>query len=222
MDKKHVVWVGFFFLAMSLAAQKADDKIVFPGFGLGTSSSDADAMSGSYLRTTSGSTFKNAESESSSAYNIGAMFDYFIIDRLAVTVGLYYESSPVKYTYPRRSAAYDLELTGEFAFLTIPAGAHYFFTDWFFLGGGFYIGLPVRDDFEVELGPASGSTELQTNNDFGLFLDIGGNFAIRENGSILVGLRYKRGLAKVYDKEDIITDIKMRSFMLNLAYGIKL
>jgi opacity protein-like surface antigen len=225
-NKRYVLCGVFFFLAMSIAAQKAGEKIIFLGFGFGSSFSGADAISGSDLGTMmnppSSTYWNNADSETSFAYNIGAMFDYFPIDKLALTVGLYYEHTPVKYTYPKRTLSYDFEFTGNFSFLTIPAGVHYFFTDWFFLGGGLYFGLPVNDDVEIELGPASGSLELQTNNDIGLFLDIGGNFAVTENGSVLVSLRYKYGLTKVYDKYDMITNIKMRTFMINVAYGIKL
>jgi hypothetical protein len=225
MNKKVVLGGVFFFMALALCAQKAGDKIIFPGFGLGISSSDAEAWSGRDVGDavlSDPTLFNDADSENSFAYSIGVMFDYFIIDKLALTAGLYYECLPVKYTYPKRSAAYDLEFSGELISLTIPAGAHYFFTDWFFLGGGLYFGLPVSDDVETKFGPNSASSELQTNNDIGLFLDIGCNFAITESGSILASLRYKYGLTKVYDEDDIITDIKMRTFMVNLAYGIKL
>jgi hypothetical protein len=150
------------------------------------------------------------------------MVDYFIIDRLAITIGLYYEHSPVKYTYPKRSSIYDLEITGDFSFLTIPAGVHYFFTGWFFAGGGFYFGSTLNEEFEIKYGPISASDKFQTNNDLGMFFDVGGNFAITEKASILASLRYKHGLSKVYDRDDIITNIKMRAFMINAAYGIKL
>ncbi len=63
--------------------------------------------------------------------------------------------------------------------------------------------------------------KLKTNNDLGLFFDLGLNFNVSENGNLLTYIRYKRGITDVYDEEDIITNIKMRSILLNIAYGIK-
>jgi hypothetical protein len=99
---------------------------------------------------------------------------------------------------------------------------HYFFTNWVFLGGGFYAGLPLSDDFELAYGSSTESVNIEITSDIGFFIDAGFNFELTNGNSILLGLRYKRGLTEIYDKDDMITHIKMRTFLFNAAYGIKL
>jgi hypothetical protein len=214
-------------ICISLEAQKAGDKILFAGFGLGATVSDFEYVVGSdvgYYMFGNSTLFNNAEESTDGglAYNIGVMYDYFVFDRFSVTFGLSYDSNPVSYKYPKRTAANDLEIDIKFAFITIPVGVHYYFFDHLLVGGGMYLGIPVRDDFEMKYGSAKASDELTTNNDFGMFFDLGYNFDITEQHNILLSMRYKHGFSKVYSDDDMITNIKLSTlYILQLAYGYK-
>jgi len=224
MLKKIVCLVIILFGSTSLFAFTAGEKIIYPGFGIGISGGDADAVYGSALGAGlfgDATLFKDAESEMSFAYSIGAMFDYFIIDNLSITTGLSYDKTPYKFKYPRNTALNDLEISMDFAFITIPIGIHYYYDELLLVGGGFYYGIITSDDSEIKAGSYKEDVKLKTNNDLGLFFDLGLNFNVSENGNLLTYIRYKRGITDVYDEEDIITNIKMRSILLNIAYGIK-
>ncbi len=224
MLKKLVCLVIILFGSTSLFAFTAGEKIIYPGFGIGISSGDAKGISGSDMGVLMGgnsSLFKNGENDVSFAYSIGAMFDYFMTDSLALTSGLSYDRSPYKLTYPKNTATEDLEFTVDFAFLTVPIGFHYYYENFLLIGGGFYFGKTISDDSELKYGSTKEDVKLETKNDIGLFLDLGLNFELSETNNILAYVRYKRGLSNVYDEEDVVTDIKMRTLTLNLAYGIK-
>jgi hypothetical protein len=211
----------------SLNAQKAGDKILFAGFGFGVSTADFEYIVGSdvgYYMFGNSTLFNDIEEsdEGDLAYSIGVMYDYFVFDKFSVTVGLSYDNNPLSYKYPKRTASNDLEINMKFAFITIPLGVHYYFFEHLLFGGGLYLGIPVRDDFEVKYGYSKASDELPTDNDIGMFFDLGYNFNINDQHNILLSMRYKHGLSKVYSDDDMITNIKIRTlYILQVAYGYK-
>lgn len=221
-----VVMVG---ASLSLEAQKAGDKLLFPGFGFGASISSFEYHSGdevgNTLLTPPGTNLLNDAQEDTSkgAYNIGIMYDYFFFDKLAINFGVNYDNNPLSYKYPKRMALYDLKFDYKFAFLSISCGFHYYFFEKLMIGSGLYVGIPILDDIKMTYGSQEFTSEMAVNNDVGIFFDLGYKFTITAADSILLSMRYKHGLTTVYDTDDAVTNIKIYSlYLVQLAYGIKL
>lgn len=225
MKKTFLFMTVLLCLSSSLFAYAPGNKLLYGGFGFGLSSADSDALSGrdfGLFKDSDPELYKNSECDPAFAYSAGAAFDYFFMKNLAVTTGLSYDSTPVRISYDKNTAPDNVEYTYNLAFLTVPVGVHYFIEDMLIVGGGFYFAKDVSNDAKIEEGYERDSMHLRINNDFGLFLDLGGNFKVTEEGSIIAFIRYKHGLSEVYDDTDIISDIKVRTITLNLAYGIRL
>ena len=147
-------------------------------------------------------------------------FDYFFINNFAVTSGIYYEKTPYEVKYPKRTATTDLTFNFDFAFLTIPVGIRYY-KSMFLIGGGFYYEAVLSDDTTIS-GLGNIDAKIDTNkNNFGFFIDLGVNFNLFQNNTLLGFVRFKKGLTNVYDEDDIITNVKMASLIFNIAYGIR-
>ncbi len=224
MKKILFVLILFSLSATSLFAFQSGEFRLYPTFGIGMSNASGKAWSGAQVGefiNGDSSLFKNAESKQSLCWNFGASFDYFFNESLALTSGLLYESKPFKVVYPKNTAAKDLELTGNFKFLTIPLGVKYYI-GMFFFGGGAYYSLFLSNNAEVKYGSSSSGGDLEnTKNDLGIFVDLGMNFNITDNTNLLVFGRYQRGLVNVYEENDMLTNIKMTAITLNISYGIK-
>lgn len=197
--------------------------IIYPYFGGGISFAEYKAWSGSELGLFlmgDPTLFKNDEYAYPVLWGAGVMVDYFISGNLAFTCGLSYDHSEFRTEYLLNGPyGEDLTLRVDFNFLTVPVGVHYYFSEYFLAGGGLYLGRLISDDFYVndESGGSIGG-----HDDIGIFLDMGLNFNITDSNSIMAFVRYKHGLVKVYDEEDIVTDIKLRTVTVNLAMGFRL
>lgn len=225
MKKTFLFMMVLLCISSSLFAYSPGTKLLYGGFGFGLSSADSDALSGAefgLLKDSDPELYKNSECEPAFTYSAGAALDYFFMKDFAVTAGLSYDSTPVKISYDKNTAPDDVEYTYNLAFLTVPVGVHYFIEDMLLVGGGFYFAKDVSNDARSKEGYERDSMHLRVNNDFGIFLDLGGNFKVTDKGSILAFIRYKHGLVDVYDETDIISDIQMRALTLNVAYGIRL
>jgi hypothetical protein len=168
--------------------------------GYGISGGEADAISGSEMGSLffgDPTRFKDGEIEESSAYNFGVGIDYFITDKLSLVSGLYYASKPIKLVYPKRTSPVELEFIFDTTYLIIPI---------------------VDDAAEIKYGSVSEDVELDMNNDFGFFLDLGTDISITETSSILIFARFERGLTYIYDEVDIITDVKVAAITFNLGF----
>ena len=158
------------------------------------------------------------------AYSLGGMVDYFLTESIAISTGLSYDYLPSKIVYEGMTAPndYDMEITIDFEYITVPAVIRYFFDEFFLIGGGLYYGFVLSDDIEVKYGPDKEKSGLDSRDDLGFFVDMGLNFNVSENGSIITILRYKRGLRYVYSEEDVVTDIRISSLELNIGYGFRI
>jgi len=225
MLKKTLYTLYLVLISTSLFAFTTGESIIYPTLGLGFSAGEAKGLTGPGMGQFidgDSTLFKDGENQVSFAYNFGFVFDYFITDSLSFTSGLTYDSTPYKMKYPKNTATEDLEFEMDLTFLTVPIGAHFYIEDLLIIGGGFYYGIILSDDGKISYGSNSVDAELNTNNDLGLFLDLGLNFNLSETNNIIAFIHYKRGLVNIYDEEDIITDIKVRAITINVAYGIKI
>lgn len=203
------------------AAETGTVRFIFSG-GIGASGASYTAWTGrdvGIFIAGDPTLFRDGESEVQTAWNIGIGADYFFNQTLSLTAGLYYDSKPLKFVYPRNTALNDLVFEANAAFITVPMGLRVHLNGFFF-GGGLYAGFLVNDDVDIKAGDVTIATgELDGNSEFGLFVDVGVDFSVSEKGSILVFVRYEHGLSYYYNKEDIITDIKTRSLQLNVGYA---
>lgn len=168
--------------------------------------------------------FKEAKNETDGAFTIGCGFDYFFANSFTVCTGLSVDYTPAKIKYPKNNADTDINVIFDFWFLNIPLGVHYF-GKYFACGAGLYFDLVLSDSGKVEFGnyPISIKTkDLDFSNDVGIFVDLGVHFNITERMDIALTGRFKNGFTKVYSKDDLITDIKMRSLFFILSLGFKL
>jgi len=226
MFKKIVCMFIILLTTTSLFAFAPEDVIIYPLAGFGASGGSADCWSGATTGNFINSDptlFKDAEVDPAFAYSIGVAFDYFLTDSLAIVSGLTYDSTPFNMVYERGTAANDLEISMDFSFLTIPAGVHYYIDETILLGGGLYYGILLNDDSEMKYGSNKEDVKLEnTNDDLGMFIDLGLNFNIEDDQNVLVYLKYKQGLTDIYDEDDMVTNVKTRSITINFAYGIKI
>jgi hypothetical protein len=218
MKRIFLLFIMTLFTSTALAIEAGRYRLSLSG-GLGISGGEAEAISGSELGSLLGdpTLFKDGKIEESTAYNFGFGIDYFIIDRLSLVSGLYYASKPIKLVYPKNTSAVDLEFIFDTTYLVIPLGVRYYIS-WLFFGGGVYYGLIVDDAAEMKAGSYSEDVELDMNNDFGFFLDLGIDISITETRSIVIFARFERGLTYIYDEVDIITDVKTAAITFNLGF----
>lgn len=223
--KRFIYVLAILLVCNPLFAFTAGDNVLYPLINFGVSGGDVKAYKGSEVglyMAGDPTLFDDAEIEPSLAYSLGGMFDYFLTDTFALSVGLLYEKAPVKVVYPKNTASEDLEFILDTSFLTIPIGAH-FYSGILVVGGGLYLGAILTDDAEIKYGSTTLDVELEeTNNDLGFFIDLGVNIDLSEESNLLLYARYKRGFVNIYDEEDVITDIQIRTLTLNVAYGIRL
>ncbi len=205
----------------AFAAGPGEVRLIFSG-GLGASGASYTAWTGRDVGVWmlgDPTLFNNGESEVQAAWNIGIGAGYYFNETLSLITGLYYDSKPLKFVYPRNTALNDLVFEVNAAFITVPVGLRVHLNAFFF-GGGLYAGFLVNDDVDIKAGDVTIATgELDGNSEFGLFVDVGVDFSVSEKGSILVFARYEHGLSYYYNKEDIVTDIKTRSLQFNVGYA---
>lgn len=198
---------------------------IYPYGGIGLSFADYTAYSGSDLGLfvdNDPTLYKDDEYGYPVVWGLGVMADYFVTDRIAVTTGISLDSSEFRTEYPPNTAYGSISIKADFSFMTIPAGIHYYFEKFLVAGGGFYFAKLLSDEGTVQVGDVSVGGSLGAKDDFGIFIDLGFNCKLNSGNSVVVFARYKRGLLKIYDEDDIVTDISLRTLTLNVAYGIRI
>lgn len=229
MKRFFLIVLVFSFVSVSAYAHEVGTTYINISGGLGISSASYEAWTGETVGLELGdppdvTLVDDAETRPGGAVNFGADFNYFLAENLSLLGGLYYDYRSFKTVYPKNTSTDDLEISFDFSFLTIPVGFRYY-ADILLLGGGLYYGILLTADGEAKAGSTTLSEgELEdTNDDVGIFLDLGLRFDVSETGGFITYLRYKHGLVNVFDEEDVIvTDIKLVDLTLNFGYSMKI
>lgn len=183
--KKVLSAILLMFTCTSLYAYTSDDRFLFLGGGYGLSYGHAENDHGDPGEYYSGGDepyFKSAECEKAYTKNFTLSAEIFLIDNLALSLGISKEFIEVKIISPKDNAAADAEYLFDFEFMTIPVGIHYYYK-MFFLGGGMYRslmqdrGVKVNDYHEDLHG-------FLSKDDYGFFIDTGSNIPVTEKLNI--------------------------------------
>jgi len=229
---KHTLLTVVFSIALawamtgSVSARQAGDMQIGGLLSLGASNVDATVWTGSsvgYYLDGDPTLWGNASIDPGTAGGIGLAFRYFLTDNLALNTGLHFIAKTFNLTYPARTALSDLEIEATAYFMTVPLGLRYA-ADIFYAGGGFYYGMAGDMDtettVETTVGTIKSKDTLPIDDDFGFYVELGLDIPLGERLSLDLGARYERGLTKIYDDDDLVTDIKTRAifFGLGLSY----
>jgi hypothetical protein len=193
--------------------------------GVGINGGSAKTVSGSdlgYYTTGDENAFKDSKVEAGVAYNTGVNANYFVFNNLSIMTGLLYESKSLDVKYPKNTSNYDFEAAFVFNFITIPIGLRYYFTDWFFLGAGFYYAMPAGKAEREYKSSDKEKKSVSAESDYGFLVDLGFSFKITDKINLEFVTRYERGLALVYKKDDIVTDVKLTSLFFNAGVTYRL
>jgi hypothetical protein len=226
--KKYILLI-ILFVPVSVFAREVDPMQIFVNFGYGANFHDSKNMSGSAVGIaveSDSSLWGDSKQESTYTYNFGVGFNYFFSDYFSIVTGLYYEQKILDITYPKRTAIDDINAKYTFGFATIPIGVRYNY-NWFFIGGGLYVAIDDKVEVQVKhtttLGQYTENYDRSSNNDFGLFVDLGVYFLIADKIGLTAFIRYEHGFSKVYDKPNVVvTDIQTRTAYLNIGVSYSL
>ena len=224
---KLVFAIALLFIASSsLFAFNAGDKIIYPTVGMGISVGNSTALYGENLGTIYGNSayWNNADLETSIAFSVGAAFDYFITDRIALTTGLTYNYFPYQIIWPKKDAIDDAKYRIYFDYLILPLGVRGYF-NYFLVGGGLFYALNLTSDFENQ-NPYDTSNKgsiKEAKNLFGFFIDLGLNYELSETKNLQLYIKLIQSITNTNgDNSDILKNIKQRVYTINIAYGVKI
>jgi hypothetical protein len=193
----------------SLYAWEGGDVVFYPG-----------ASAKLYYYSFDSPTGTDIENKGGMSYSVGASIDCFLTENIALTAGGYYDRSPEKFDV-LASGNYDLSF--DFAFLVIPAGFHFYFWDYYFAGVGLYYGKMLGCGYRKYSGYDYVSARDFTNDDKGIWLELGYDIKIVNRINSLIFVRYRKGLVAVYENDnDIITNMKTNELSICLSFGLRI
>ena len=200
MLKKCTLIAVFLLFTSSVFAFEQGSMLLSPRIGFGINNTKIDES--------------GIDNELSMAWNIGLDFNYFFMDNFSFLAGLLYESETISYKESDPDIG-EIKSDLNFSYITIPIGIRYFFAEHFLVGGGLYYAFSNDASISGSLGGMRMSIDIDSENDFGLFIDLGAIYKLSEQGALSAYIRFKQGL------KEVAPDTRTQNITLNFAYSFK-
>jgi len=212
----------------SLLALSSESLVFYTHAGIGGSNASAKVYSADAFSEWTGNspppiTFKDAKNEQCLSWSFGFCLDYLITDSFVFTGGLFIDKTSFNVVY-ESDISQDAEFKFNFLYLNTPVGLRIYGNDFFMVGCGLYLGVPLSTKVSLSHNEYEYIKCLPT---IGLFIDIGValtgfNRYSSSDHNLMVFARLKNDLTYTYKGEYPITNIRTLSVQLYIAYGFAL